>query len=92
VHTIDGLREAAGATGQVRVTMEVVPEELVGTIEGLDGVTSVSIADSTLTAGCENRAKGEIVHRCYQSGTIENVETSEASLEDLFVSYTGGGA
>jgi ABC-2 type transport system ATP-binding protein len=92
VDTIDGLREAAGATGQVRVTMEVVPEELVGTIEGLDGVTSVSIADSTLTAGCENRAKGEIVHRCYQSGTIENVETSEASLEDLFVSYTGGGA
>ncbi|QCC50303.1 ABC transporter ATP-binding protein [Halapricum salinum] len=92
VDTIDGLREAAGATGQVRVTMDAVPDGLIETIEGLDGVNSVSITDGTLVAGCENPAKGAVVHRCYEAGTVEDVETSEASLEDLFVSYTGGGA
>jgi len=92
VDTIDGLREAAGATGQVRVTMDAVPDGLIETIEGLDGVNSVSITDGTLVAGCENPAKGAVVHHCYEAGTVEDVETSEASLEDLFVSYTGGGA
>ncbi|MFB6189641.1 MAG: ABC transporter ATP-binding protein [Halapricum sp.] len=92
VDTIDGLREAAGATGQVVVAMETVPEGLIETIEGLAGVTSVTVEDARLSVGCENTAKGAVVHHCYEAGTVENVEVDEASLEDLFVSYTGGGA
>ncbi|MCU4718435.1 ABC transporter ATP-binding protein [Halapricum hydrolyticum] len=90
VDTIDGLREAAGATGQLHVTMSSIPDGLVETIEQRGGVTSVAVEGTTLAVGCENAAKGAIVADCYEAGTVENVETSETSLEDLFVSYTGG--
>ena len=90
VDTIDGLRETAGATGLLSVTMASIPDGLVETIRERDGVTSVAIEGTTLVVGCENAAKGAVVADCYEAGIVENVETSEASLEDLFVSYTEG--
>jgi ABC-2 type transport system ATP-binding protein len=92
VDTIDGLRRAAGATGQVTVTLGGVPDGLADRLSGLQGVTSVNVEDRTLRVGCENAAKSAVIHRCHEAATVENVETSEASLEDIFVSYTGGGS
>ncbi|QSG09155.1 ABC transporter ATP-binding protein [Halapricum desulfuricans] len=91
VDTIDGLREATGATGQLRVTMASIPDGLVETVRERDGVTSVTVEQTTLLVGCENAVKSAVVSDCHGAGTVENVETSEPSLEDLFVSYTGGG-
>ncbi|WP_435365307.1 ABC transporter ATP-binding protein [Haloarchaeobius sp. DYHT-AS-18] len=94
IDTIDGLRDAAGATGQVTVHLDSAPDGLPGSIRALDGVSSVEASGRTLTVGCENRAKGMVVQACFNAGaTVENLETSEASLEDLFVAYTqdGGG-
>jgi len=92
VDTIDGLREAAGTTGQVSVTLETVPEGLTDRLRAVVGITSLDVDDSTLRIGCENAAKGEVIHQCYEAATVENVETSEASLEDIFVAYTEGSA
>ncbi|WP_439028018.1 ABC transporter ATP-binding protein [Haloarchaeobius sp. DT45] len=89
IDTIDGLREAAGTTGQLRVDLDSAPDGLPGSIRTLDGVSSVEASGHTITVGCENRAKGMVVQACYNAGaTVENIETSEASLEDLFVAYT----
>ncbi|MEF8882418.1 MAG: ABC transporter ATP-binding protein [Halapricum sp.] len=90
VDTIDGLREAAGTTGQIRVAMESVPERLVETVREINGVNTVTVEGTSLVVGCENPSKGAVVHSCYEAGTVTDIETSEASLEDLFVSYTGG--
>ena len=91
VDSIDGLREAAGTTGELAVTLDAVPDGLAADIEELPGVASVRIEDRTVTAGCENAAKGAVVRACQDAGaTVENIETSEASLEDLFAAYTGG--
>lgn len=91
VDTIDGLRNAAGATGQISVTLESVPDALEQHLKRIDGIQSATISDTTLTFNCTNAAKGQIVRACYDAGTtVENIETSEASLEDLFAAYTGG--
>ena len=91
VDSIDGLREAAGTTGEIAVTLDTLPDGIESDVEAIDGVTSVRVETDTLTAGCENPAKGEVVRACQAAGaTVEDIETSEASLEDLFATYTGG--
>jgi ABC-2 type transport system ATP-binding protein len=91
VDTIDGLREAAGTTGEMTVEVAADPSAVVGDIDSLDGVVSVQQEGTTLTVGCENAAKGEVVRACHAAGlAVENIETSRASLEDLFAAYTGG--
>jgi ABC-2 type transport system ATP-binding protein len=91
VDSIDGLREAAGTTGEMAVTLDAVPEGLPDSLGDIAGVTSVRDDGETVTVGCENPAKGAVVRACQDAGaTVENIETSQASLEDLFAAYTGG--
>jgi len=91
VDTIDGLREAAGTTGTITLTLDRVPDGLTDTVGELDGVVSVSQADGQLRVGCSNATKASVVEACLDAEvSIEDVETSKASLEDLFASYTGG--
>ncbi|MFB6227767.1 MAG: ABC transporter ATP-binding protein [Halobacteriales archaeon] len=91
VDTIDGLRDATGTTGEIVVTLDSIPGSLLERIGALDGVASVAHDGSTIRASCTNDAKGPIVRACHEAGlTVENIETSEASLEDLFAAYTGG--
>ena len=91
IDTIDGLREATGSTGQLTLTVDSIPPELPDQIRRMDGVSSVEVRGDALVVACENAAKGHAIQACFRAGaTVENVETSEASLEDLFVAYTGG--
>jgi ABC-2 type transport system ATP-binding protein len=91
VDTIEGLREAAGTTGEIAVSLERVPDALVARIENIDGVSSATVSESTIRVSCTNRAKGDVVRACLDAGpNVTNIETSKASLEDLFAAYTGG--
>ena len=91
VDTIDGLREAAGTTGEMTVELASDPNAVAAEIRSLDGVVSVQQKGSSLTVGCENAAKGEVVRACHAADlAVENIETNRASLEDLFAAYTGG--
>jgi ABC-2 type transport system ATP-binding protein len=91
VDTIEGLREAAGTTGELQLTLDSVPDSLAATVTEIEGVENVSRSDGTLSARCRNLAKAEVVRACHDAGvTVENIETSNASLEDLFAAYTGG--
>jgi ABC-2 type transport system ATP-binding protein len=91
VDTIEGLREAAGTTGEIAISLERVSEELVAHVEALDGVSSATVSESTLRVSCTNRAKRDVVRACLAvDAAVTNIETSKASLEDLFAAYTGG--
>jgi ABC-2 type transport system ATP-binding protein len=96
VDTIDALRETAGATGGVTVTVDALPDALVNAVAGIDGVTDVTVDHDdqgrpTLDASCTPAAKGRVVKACYDDGAdVRDVDTREASLEELFVSYTDG--
>jgi ABC-2 type transport system ATP-binding protein len=90
VDTLEGLREAVGETDRMEVDCESVPDALVRQIEAIDGVRDVAVEESALNVACESLAKGPVVHRCVEATTVTDVETSEASLEDLFAAYTEG--
>jgi ABC-2 type transport system ATP-binding protein len=96
VDSIDALRETAGATGGVTVTLDRVPDQLPANVTVLEGVASVDVDETddgqpTLDAACTAAAKGRVVQACFDTGAdVRDVDTREASLEDLFVAYTDG--
>jgi ABC-2 type transport system ATP-binding protein len=91
VDTIDGLREAAGTTGRIDLSLDALPGGLPDTVRAIEGVSEVEPTDDGLSVTCAAPAKGEAVRACYDAGApVRDIETSKSSLEDIFVTYTGG--
>lgn len=91
VDTVDGLREAAGASSTLELTMtDGVTAEVIGT----DGVADVEVRGSRLRVTCtDSRAKARIVADLVDRGhEIVDVGSESASLEELFAAYTNGTA
>nr|WP_277410151.1 ABC transporter ATP-binding protein [Natrinema longum] len=90
--TVEGLREAMPTQTRLRVTLDRIPDDSAAALEALesiDGVSSVTPEDRTLVVACEDRAKTTVLHTVEEYGvTVEDFETDESSLEDLFVAYT----
>jgi ABC-2 type transport system ATP-binding protein len=93
VDTIQGLRDSLG--GGTKLVIE--PDQLVnGTLDrirGIEGVeTAVAEDGPTIEVTCTNDAKMDILVALRDAGVeVVNFRTEEASLEDMFVEYTGGG-
>jgi len=91
VDTIEGLRDAAGTQATLRVTADGVTDEAIDAVQSLSGVSNASFSDSLLTASVEDGAKMQVVTTLEESGaSVSDFETEEASLEELFMAYTGG--
>jgi len=91
VDSLDGLREAAGFAGQLSVTLDREPDGAVGDVRALDAVSSVDVDGRTITVGCPDGVKADVIDAARERGAVvENVETTDSSLEDLFVAYTEG--
>ncbi|MFH5797300.1 ATP-binding cassette domain-containing protein [Haladaptatus sp. CMAA 1911] len=89
VDSIDGLRRAVG--GGVSLTVEVsrLPEGTIERVRSVEGVENVTAEETTLVVGCRNQAKKRVLDTIESTGvTVEDFETEEASLEDLFTTYT----
>ncbi|MCT9096767.1 ABC transporter ATP-binding protein [Haloarchaeobius sp. HME9146] len=92
VDTIDNLRSQSGDSGEVELTVEVVPDGLRGELERLDGVTNVRIEDDEIRAYCNSgTAKMAAIRAVDDAATVTDVVATETSLEELFNQYTGGG-
>jgi len=93
VDTLDGLREAAGFAGQLSVTLDREPDGAVDSVRAVDAVSSVAVDGRTITVGCPDGVKADVIDAARERGAaVENVETADSSLEDLFVAYTEGEA
>ncbi|QSG09157.1 ABC transporter ATP-binding protein [Halapricum desulfuricans] len=91
VDTIEGLREAAGTQATLQVTADGITDDAIEAVRSLSGVSSVNETDGTLTASVDDGAKMEVVTTLEDHGAnVSDFETEEASLEELFMSYTGG--
>ena len=91
VDTVDGLRDAAGTQATLQVTADGVTDEAVGAVQSLSGVSNASFNDGLLTASVEDGAKMNVVTTLEDYGaSVSDFETEEASLEELFMAYTGG--
>ena len=88
--SVEGLREAVGTESTLRITVDGVDEDAVDAVRELDGVSRVEVDDRTMVVGCEDAAKTRVLGTLEDGGmTVVDFETEEASLEELFVAYTG---
>ncbi|SFR32264.1 ABC transporter ATP-binding protein [Halogeometricum limi] len=93
VDSIESLREKSDAdsTLHVRVAGDVdaVNADAVTALGGVHSVTTEA-AEDALTVSCSGDAKTAVIAELESQGVeVVNFETREASLEDLFLSYTG---
>jgi ABC-2 type transport system ATP-binding protein len=87
VDTIEGLREEVGPGSTLSLTLDTVPEV---DLADEPGVSNVAVDGSTLRVTCtEPGAKIAVIDRVRAAGaTVEDIQTAEASLEELFAAYT----
>ncbi|QLK24589.1 ABC transporter ATP-binding protein [Natrinema zhouii] len=94
--TVEGLRDATPDQTRLRVTLDRVPDDssaALKAVESVDGVSSVTPEGRTIVVACEDRAKTTVLHTIEEYGvTVEDFETDESSLEDLFMAYTSDSA
>jgi ABC-2 type transport system ATP-binding protein len=87
--SIEGLRDATEAEATLRVEVDAVPDGALDAVRAVDGVSSASTDGTTLTVGVSDAAKTEVLAAIEDAGaTVEDFSTEEASLEDLFATYT----
>jgi ABC-2 type transport system ATP-binding protein len=90
--TVEGLREAAGGESSLRVTVAQPSAVDLDAVRALDGVSAAGVDDDVVTVSCDNDAKTAVIGALEDAGAgVEDFETVEASLEDLFLAYTEDG-
>ncbi|SFS92327.1 ABC transporter ATP-binding protein [Halostagnicola kamekurae] len=93
VDTIEGLRQSIGGGTKLLIDVTEVADATVEAIRGVDGVETATVRDgSTIEVTCTNDAKMDVIVELQRLGAdVVNFRTEEASLEDMFVAYTGSG-
>ena len=90
--SIEGLREATSADTVLRVTVGEVSEDALAAVRGIEGVGEVTHSGDSLRVSCDSDVKTTVLSTLEERGAdVEDFETEEASLEDLFVAYTTDG-
>ena len=94
VDTIDGLREAMGTGTTMTITVDELPMDAAEAIGAVTGVTGV-VADADarlLTVSLEDASKAAVLNAVEALGAeVLDFTVEEASLEDLFIRFTGDG-
>jgi ABC-2 type transport system ATP-binding protein len=87
VDTIDGLRDEVGTGSTLTLTLDAVPSV---DLADIAGISNAVVQDSSVRVTCTDpAAKIAVIDRVRDAGaTVEDIETTEASLEDLFAAYT----
>jgi ABC-2 type transport system ATP-binding protein len=93
VDTIEGLRKSLGGGTKLVITPDAIGEGTLAAIRSVAGVeTAVARDEETIEVTCTNDAKMDVLVELRDAGVdVVNFRTEEASLEDMFVEYTGGG-
>jgi len=91
VDTIEGLRQSMGGGTKLVITVDNLQNGTLERVQGVEGVeTAVTEEDSTIEVTCTNDAKMDVVVELHSAGVdVVNFRTEEASLEDMFIEYTG---
>ncbi len=89
VDTIDGLRREVGTGSTMTLSVDSLPSV---DLAAVSGISNVVRQDGSVRVTCTDPAsKITVIDRVRDAGaTVDDIETSEASLEDLFAAYTDG--
>lgn len=89
--TVSGLRDAMGSQSTLVVHVDQTPPEIEQRLRALDGVSGVTVDDTTITVDSNDGSKSAVLTTIEESGaTVEDFATEDVSLEDLFMAYTNG--
>ncbi|MFC7081648.1 ABC transporter ATP-binding protein [Halorussus caseinilyticus] len=87
--SIEGLRETTSADTVLDIVADDVSEQAVADVRAIDGVSEVERSGDALTVSCESDVKTTVLTTLEDAGVdVQDFETEEASLEDLFMAYT----
>ncbi|MBZ6495778.1 ABC transporter ATP-binding protein [Natrinema longum] len=87
--TPDDLQGELDLGAPITLEVEAVPDGL--ELERLEGVRSVSVDGTTITATCADPAvKVDVVERVASATAVRDIVSEDVSLEQLFNTYTNG--
>jgi ABC-2 type transport system ATP-binding protein len=91
VDTIDGLRASLGGGTKLVITVDHLENGTIEKVKTIEGVETAVLSDeSTIEVTSTNDAKMDILVELHSAGVdVVNFRTEEASLEDMFIEYTG---
>ncbi|WP_435180061.1 ABC transporter ATP-binding protein [Halorussus sp. AFM4] len=93
VDTMDGLQETVGSEATMTVTLDAPPAAGLDAVRNVDGVSTVSVDGTAVSVTCPDDRKMDALDALRADGaTVRNIETSDASLDELFAAYTEGRA
>ncbi len=92
VDTIDGLRDSLGGGTKLVITPSELQNGTIEAIQTVDGVETATATDNgRVKVTCSDNTKMDVLVKLRDAGVdVVNFRTEEASLEDMFVEYTGG--
>jgi ABC-2 type transport system ATP-binding protein len=89
--TVARLRDKVGLKGGLVLTLANASPEVALAVQRMDGVESARLEGDRLHVTCDATLRFGVAQRCEESGArVLNLETQEASLEDVFVKLATG--
>jgi ABC-2 type transport system ATP-binding protein len=89
VDTVEGLRDSMGAETVLTVNLAEPLEAVVEAVEGVAGVESARTSGEQVVVQCAGDVKMDVLSAIEDAGgSVENFDTDEASLDELFAAYT----
>jgi ABC-2 type transport system ATP-binding protein len=91
--SVEGLRDRFETDASMTVELSAPPSEpdrLREAVDGVSGVSSVRVEAASVVVACRDDAKMAVLHAVERFGEIADIETAEASLEELFAEVTAG--
>lgn len=90
--SVEGLRDATSAEATLVVEVDRMPDGAVEEVRALPEVSEARAEGTTITASCQDSSKAAVLNAIEDTGaSVEDFTTEEASLEDVFMSYTSDG-
>ncbi|ELZ19587.1 ABC transporter [Haloterrigena salina JCM 13891] len=87
--TLDDLQGDLDLGAPISLEVATVPDSLA--LERVEGVRSVSVEGTTITATCADPSvKVDVVERVAATTTVKDIISEDTSLEQLFNTYTNG--
>lgn len=87
--TVEGLSKKLNLKPQITVTLEAMSTKIQNAVKKLPGVNNVTTQGNTLEIICEGAMKAKVILAITNAGgNIQNLQTKEPSLEDVFMRYT----
>lgn len=87
--TVEGLSKKLNLKPQITVTVDTITPILENAVKQIKGVEILSIKGNTIDIICEGAMKAKVILAISTAGgNIQNLQTKEPSLEDVFMRYT----